>query len=378
MAKQTIGIGSAPNDGSGDPLRTAFSKINSNFNEVYSSYQMSGTLTANGLIVGADITANTTAIKVGTSTINATNYSGTANNALYLGGAAASQFLTTTQLAANVATLTANNTLYLGGNAAAKFVQNTDSRTLSGNLLFTGTNNVFQANVTTLGYLIANDDIIIPRPEGRIVFCDAGDIGSSTNFMYIERSTALGEPCIEFSSYNNINTYFRYSNSGIAYVWTVDGTGAVVVGNSTVNVSINSTAFSGISNNANNLGGVAAANYVQNTDSRTLSGNLHFTGSNNVFDSNTVGLGTSTIAANGYTYLPNGLKMNWGVVSANSSDGNVVFTSAFSTALYTITVTGTNTEITTIPVVTGSNTTEATIRTSNDTPIDVYFTALGF
>lgn len=35
MAKQVIGIGTSPNDGSGDPLRTAFTKINSNFTELY-------------------------------------------------------------------------------------------------------------------------------------------------------------------------------------------------------------------------------------------------------------------------------------------------------------------------------------------------------
>jgi hypothetical protein len=36
MAKQVIGIGSAANDGTGDPLRTAFDKINDNFTELYS------------------------------------------------------------------------------------------------------------------------------------------------------------------------------------------------------------------------------------------------------------------------------------------------------------------------------------------------------
>lgn len=35
MAKQTVGIGSVANDGTGDPLRTAFDKINDNFDEVY-------------------------------------------------------------------------------------------------------------------------------------------------------------------------------------------------------------------------------------------------------------------------------------------------------------------------------------------------------
>ena len=38
MAKQTINIGSAANDGTGDPLRTAFDKINDNFTELYDNY----------------------------------------------------------------------------------------------------------------------------------------------------------------------------------------------------------------------------------------------------------------------------------------------------------------------------------------------------
>src|SRR6478735_8277735 len=35
MAYQAVDIGSAPNDGTGDPLRDAFDKINDNFVEVY-------------------------------------------------------------------------------------------------------------------------------------------------------------------------------------------------------------------------------------------------------------------------------------------------------------------------------------------------------
>lgn len=35
MAKQTINIGTSANKGDGDPLRTAFTKINQNFNEIY-------------------------------------------------------------------------------------------------------------------------------------------------------------------------------------------------------------------------------------------------------------------------------------------------------------------------------------------------------
>lgn len=35
MAQQQINIGVLPNDGTGDPLRVAFQKINQNFTEIY-------------------------------------------------------------------------------------------------------------------------------------------------------------------------------------------------------------------------------------------------------------------------------------------------------------------------------------------------------
>jgi len=35
MAKQTVNLGTSANKGDGDPLRTAFDKVNDNFTEVY-------------------------------------------------------------------------------------------------------------------------------------------------------------------------------------------------------------------------------------------------------------------------------------------------------------------------------------------------------
>jgi hypothetical protein len=48
MALQLVNIGLAPNDGLGDPLRTAFSKINSNFQEVYRGTSNNYFVTKNG------------------------------------------------------------------------------------------------------------------------------------------------------------------------------------------------------------------------------------------------------------------------------------------------------------------------------------------
>lgn len=59
-----------------------------------------------------------------------------------------------------------------------------------------------------------------------------------------------------------------------------------------------------------------------------------------VSSTNTFNLGTSSIGASGYTYLPNGLKMNWGTCTPNSIGSNTVtFSSAFVTNSYGLSVT---------------------------------------
>lgn len=66
MAKQTIGIGTTPNDGTGDTLRNAFDKTNDNFDELYtvvvnSAYVAVGNSTSNVVIQNNRITvANST------------------------------------------------------------------------------------------------------------------------------------------------------------------------------------------------------------------------------------------------------------------------------------------------------------------------------
>ena len=54
MTIQTINVGTSANKGDGDPLRTAFDKINDNFNEVYAALGNGTTLTdiidSNGLL----------------------------------------------------------------------------------------------------------------------------------------------------------------------------------------------------------------------------------------------------------------------------------------------------------------------------------------
>jgi len=48
MAKQTINIGTTANDGTGDPIRSAFDKSNDNTNEIYSLFGDGTTLAVSG------------------------------------------------------------------------------------------------------------------------------------------------------------------------------------------------------------------------------------------------------------------------------------------------------------------------------------------
>lgn len=50
MAQEVINVGAAPNDGTGDPIRTAYIKCNANFGELYSRYQTTVPSTAIGAV----------------------------------------------------------------------------------------------------------------------------------------------------------------------------------------------------------------------------------------------------------------------------------------------------------------------------------------
>jgi hypothetical protein len=56
MAQLTINVGTVANDKTGDPLRTAFEKINANFTEAYTNGSIAGTL----ITAGNNITTSVT------------------------------------------------------------------------------------------------------------------------------------------------------------------------------------------------------------------------------------------------------------------------------------------------------------------------------
>lgn len=254
MARQTINIGTSPNDGTGDPIRDAFDKTNQNFVELYSAPVSNTSLTVGNSTVNSFLTG--VSVKTGNSTVNA--------------------------------------------------VVNTSVIVISNSTLFSSlTNDVLTVSNTTI-------------------------VNSSS--LFIGNSTVNAVHSAAQLSLANSTTNFTATRDTIS------------VGNSTVNTSANS--------------------------SRVSTGSI-------VVASNTLTLGTSTVAANGYSFLPNGLKLNFGSVEANSSVGQVVFTNAFSTAVYSVTISGNSVAATQVPAVTSQNTTGAEILTTNTSLTKVFYMAIG-
>lgn len=156
----------------------------------------------------------------------------------------------------------------------------------------------------------------------------------------------------------------KFANSAnvLATAITVNTTAITAV--NVAGVVINSSGYTGSANNASYLGGAAAANYVQNTDSRVMSGNVNFTGTNNYFsatpyingnkvdalNSATVLLFQQTASPTGWTKSTTHNDKALRVVSgAASSGGSVAFSSAFASQSVSGTVGSTTLTTTQMP-----------------------------
>jgi len=71
MAKQTVNLGTAANDGTGDPLRTAFDKLNDNFDEVYGNNFVTNAMLNDDIVDHAEL-ANRYTEEVAISTLTGT------------------------------------------------------------------------------------------------------------------------------------------------------------------------------------------------------------------------------------------------------------------------------------------------------------------
>lgn len=162
---------------------------------------------------------------------------------------------------------------------------------------------------------------------------------------------------IQLSTNATINTSIQVGNNTFGNVYV--NTSVIFVQNNAGSVRVGNTSVNTISNSS----GYHTTGLV-NTASLTVT-------------TNTISLGTSSAGANGYTYLPNGFKMNWGWVFANSTIGNATFASAFSTECYVVTATSNTANGSFAAYVYSQNTTVAAIRTSDNTAVNIHFIAIG-
>jgi hypothetical protein len=261
MTQQTINIGTNPNDGTGDTLRTAMIKINQNFSDFYGNFSInvsSGTLTTNNMtVIGLSANSiNASANIVSSSNVYAKNI--IASNSAYI----INNIYTTTIVASN--NIVANN-IYANGLIA-----------ISGNTTASPT-----VELTSNGQVF----LLTQASNGAIFYTNY----TANQSLYF--STEGSDSRIYFNVNNNIALSM---NSSTVYFYN--------------QVNIPTANISSAINISNNTGLI---------------------------------LGTSSKTTNGYTYLPNGLLLQWGSsnASVNSTTSSTVNFSTPYTNVASITLT---------------------------------------
>jgi len=371
MAQQSVSIGSSANDGTGDPLRTAFTKINANFTELYGttltervsldlSPQLGGNLDINGHnIVSARTNENIRIIPAGTGTIELesnVNVTGnlvatgdiTANGNINLGDAAGDQVKVTgvfeaDQLQIDGTTLTTtltNGDVTIQGNATGGVnvaditindnkisASNTNSNLeLSG----AGTGDVIVGAVRVHGTTISSDD------STKVTIAEAVDVTgalkSNTSLALATGATVTGI-LDEDAMGTNSATQLATQQSIRAYA----DTKAVQTGstNNTVATVTGANAFQGEANLTFNGSTLAV------TGAGTFSTSLGVTGTLTTADITTTGTHaiTGTLTADWVQIKDNKITTNSSnadlEISANGT-GTVAIQSAMTTIGQTI------------------------------------------
>ncbi len=251
-------------------------------------------------------------VHAGGFVINTSGFSGTANNAAHLGNIAATNYVRTSGDFTITGVHTHNANLALGAGLVA-----------GGN---TGVNGYFLKS-TGSGVEWAIPSVANTAPAGvdsSIQFHDGGILGGTSTFTFNKNNGEMAVPA------------------------------QVRVGNSSVNVTINSTAFSGTvnatnitggtlsntvlsgtynitANNASHLGGVISTSYVNTSGTYTLSGPITFSANVTLNSRLIAGGGPGT---SGQVLKSTGTGVEWGSVAAGSaaagSDTQIQFNDAGS------------------------------------------------
>ena len=223
MTQQTINIGTSPNDGTGDSLRVAGQKINSNFTEVYAisqnAYNQANTATypdqasfdtANAAFSKANTAANTAQAGF--------NQANTANTTAQAGFNQANTANTTAQAGFNQAN-TANTTAQAAFNKANTVLyKSVITVNSAGNIVLTTVNEVVMCDPDA-----AADDINILLPStpitGKVITIKNIDAGAYV--VYVQPGSG-GDPMELLNGSVGTGLYETISSTGNTVTWIWD------------------------------------------------------------------------------------------------------------------------------------------------------------
>jgi hypothetical protein len=316
-------------------------RVNTQFVANSTGVFSTGTVNANAFTT-TSVTINTVALAIGSNVVVNTSSYFVGNSTVYANVVAGE--ITLSSNSTNAALInstsftgTANNASYLGNTAAASYVQNTDSRTLSGNLAFSGANVYYSSGlfvgtkmvVNTSTVFVGNSTVNTVTTEGQISL--SGQTINSTAYTGLAYTANNASYLNGLAAANYVQNSGAYTFSGVhthsANVVFSNGNVLIANGgfgtNTQVLISNGTSMYWGTfsANDALSLGGTNAAFYVVNTDSRTLSGNLIFSGANVTFTGNLrIANGVSLIAnasmgSDGQVLTSNGTSLYWQTLS---------------------------------------------------------------
>ena len=250
--------------------------------------QVTGTANVSGNIALGGITTFGANVILGTNGLSSNGGFGSNGNYLTSNGSATYWSAPATSVAGANTQIQFNDSGTLAGNAAFTFTKTT-------NTVAVGTGGGFQVGPTNAGTLLNTTQVFIASNStvnsyltvsglyfnGVLAANSTVFAGSANNTTYVNGKTE-GNLNVNNALTANSSTYLGgklEANLNVNNALTANSStylGTKTEGNLNVNNALTS-------NNASFLGGVAAASYVQNTDSRTLSGNLTFSGAVSTF-----------------------------------------------------------------------------------------------
>ncbi len=354
MARQAINIGSSANDGTGDPLRTAFDKINDNFVELYGGDNDINTLDAN-------LNVNNFAITSGVTNGNITiTPNGTGN--INLG----SITINGSQVSSNDSTQ-----ITLADNIQTTGTVNIDGAATLGSTLAVGTSLALATGATVTGIdngALGSSATLLATQGAIKTYVDAQVTASDLDFTADDSTTNsidLDSEVMQFSGDTGITTSATGNTVSIA----IDGTVATLTGSQTLtnkiltNPTINAATMTGavaingitlddntITTNASNANlelETSGTGTVELKAATNVTGNLGVTGTLNTADVATTGNTTISGSLTTGTFNVGDLNIDASGKFTTDTNGNIDFNpSGTGVVVITSDVTHTGTQTT--------------------------------